>query len=132
MDDRVRIGVYQFYNRNFTLETFQCVHDLGRAVPDEKISSEIVQGKISRESSLAIHSVDLQGDSSGGGLLLGRRLDHWFRLDHLAVESSVFDGFNHDGGQLLRVHHDPSGVTHEVDHNIRDPIHFGQETGEGV
>lgn len=118
------MGDYRFYNRNLTLEMFQCVHHFGRAVPDEKFSSKFVRSGTNRELLLAIHSIDLQRDGPGSGLL-GRRLNYWLRLDHFGIESSVFDGFNHDGGQLLRVRHNPSGVAHEVDYDIGDPIHFG-------
>jgi len=33
LDDRVRVSGYRFYDCNLGLEVFQCVHDLGRAMP---------------------------------------------------------------------------------------------------
>jgi len=84
----------------------------------------MIRSEVGGDSLLAIHPVDLQGDSSGDGLL-GRYLDQRFRLDYLGIESGIFNSFNHGGGQLLRLHNDPSGVTHEIDHNIRGSIHLG-------
>ena len=84
----------------------------------------MIRGGAGGKYSLAMHSVDLQEDGSGSGLL-DRCLNQRLCLDHLGVESGIFDGFNYDGGQLLRFHYDPSGVTHEVNHNVRDSFHFG-------